>query len=140
MELGFNQRHLLHQQKPILLISSESGLILRFVSFSFSLYQSLWHEGFKVSNFNSKLGLFFVYLKSDRFSIHRLELLHGTRKVRGSSIRMALVDERRSTSNDVAEPPRILVYMTLISLSCSTTKKIDTLNHFGFVKIEFFEV
>ncbi|KAG7552595.1 Alpha/Beta hydrolase fold [Arabidopsis thaliana x Arabidopsis arenosa] len=48
--------------------------------------------------------------QSDRFCMHRLELVHGTRKVRGSSIRMALVDERQSTSNDVAEPPRILAY------------------------------
>lgn len=42
--------------------------------------------------------------------MNHLELVHGTRKVRGTSVRMALVDEKQSTSKDVAEPPRILVY------------------------------
>ncbi|XP_010421916.1 PREDICTED: uncharacterized protein LOC104707289 [Camelina sativa] len=48
--------------------------------------------------------------QSDRFCMHRLGLVIGTRKARGTSIRMALVDERQSTSKDVAEPPRILAY------------------------------
>ncbi|CAA0394408.1 unnamed protein product [Arabidopsis thaliana] len=48
--------------------------------------------------------------QSDRFCNHRLELVHGTRKVKGASVRMALVDERQSTSKDVAEPPRVLAY------------------------------
>jgi hypothetical protein len=39
-----------------------------------------------------------------------LELVHGTRKVKGASVRMALVEERQSTSKDVAEPPRVLVH------------------------------
>ncbi|XP_010455396.1 PREDICTED: uncharacterized protein LOC104736996 [Camelina sativa] len=48
--------------------------------------------------------------QSDRFCMHRFGLVNGTRKARGTSIRMALVDERQSTSKDVAEPPRILAY------------------------------
>ncbi|EOA20838.1 hypothetical protein CARUB_v10001175mg [Capsella rubella] len=48
--------------------------------------------------------------QSDSFSMHRLELVNGTRKGRGTCVRMALVDERQSTSKDVAEPPRILAY------------------------------
>ncbi|CAN7001177.1 unnamed protein product [Brassica oleracea var. botrytis] len=48
--------------------------------------------------------------QSDRLSIHRLELVHGNRKARGTTICMTLVDERQSTGQKVVDPPRILAY------------------------------
>ncbi|KAG5405020.1 hypothetical protein IGI04_011139 [Brassica rapa subsp. trilocularis] len=48
--------------------------------------------------------------QSDRLSSHRLTLVHENRKARGTTVRMALVDERQSTGQNVAHPPRILAY------------------------------
>ncbi|KAH0939063.1 hypothetical protein HID58_006524 [Brassica napus] len=48
--------------------------------------------------------------QSDRLSTHRLELVHGNRKSRGTTICMTLVDERQSTGQNVVDPPRILAY------------------------------
>ncbi|CAN6816767.1 hypothetical protein Bca4012_003095 [Brassica carinata] len=49
--------------------------------------------------------------QSDRLSSHRLSLVHENRKARGATVRMALVDERQSTGQNVAHPPpRILAY------------------------------
>ncbi|KFK32034.1 hypothetical protein AALP_AA6G191500 [Arabis alpina] len=48
--------------------------------------------------------------QSDRFCMCRLALVHGNRKARGTTVRMALVDQRQSTDTNVADPPRILAY------------------------------
>ncbi|CAF2125073.1 protein ABHD11 isoform X1 [Brassica rapa] len=48
--------------------------------------------------------------QSDRLSSHRLTLVHENRKARSSTVPMALVDERQSTGQNVAHPPRILAY------------------------------
>ncbi|CAN6808772.1 unnamed protein product [Brassica oleracea] len=49
--------------------------------------------------------------QSDRLSSHRFSLVHENRKSRGTTVRMALVDERQSTGQNVAHPPpRILAY------------------------------
>ncbi|CAA7033260.1 unnamed protein product [Microthlaspi erraticum] len=49
--------------------------------------------------------------QSDRLCVHRLGLVHENGKARRrTNVRMALVDERQSTGQNVAEPPRILAY------------------------------
>ncbi|CAN7116485.1 unnamed protein product [Brassica rapa subsp. narinosa] len=48
--------------------------------------------------------------QSDRLSSHRLTLVHENRKAWSSTVPMALVDERQSTGQNVAHPPRILAY------------------------------
>ncbi|CAH8282632.1 unnamed protein product [Eruca vesicaria subsp. sativa] len=46
--------------------------------------------------------------QSDRLS---MAMVHGNRKARGTTtIRMALVDERQSTCQNIVDPPRILAY------------------------------
>lgn len=62
--------------------------------------------------------------------MHRLALVHGNRKVTGTNVRMALVDERQSTDKDVAEPPRILVFALITDI----VSKFDTWTHFGVYK------
>ncbi|KAG7552917.1 hypothetical protein ISN45_Aa06g034930 [Arabidopsis thaliana x Arabidopsis arenosa] len=62
--------------------SSSGGCGIRFQSTTFASSAKTHSPNFIRIGTNSQC---------DRFSIHRLELLHGTRKVRGSSIRMALV-------------------------------------------------
>ncbi|KAH0933434.1 hypothetical protein BRARA_C02626 [Brassica rapa] len=48
--------------------------------------------------------------QSDILSSHRLTLVHENRKAWSSTVPMALVDERQSTGQNVAHPPRILAY------------------------------
>ncbi|ESQ38563.1 hypothetical protein EUTSA_v10028731mg [Eutrema salsugineum] len=51
-----------------------------------------------------------THFQSDRLCMHRLALVNGDRKARGTTVRMALVDERLTTSQNFTEPPRILAY------------------------------